>query len=67
MNFLSRNKIQPSLFMKSSQLTPKNLLRDELKARQEERYNDFISCFGIFAIDGKVMMSKYACFSIDHL
>lgn len=67
MDFLSQSKTQSSLFMKSSQLTPKYLYRDEAKSQQDDLYNDSIPRFVFFAIDGKMIISKFDFFSIDHL
>jgi len=56
-----------SIFSKSSQLTPKYLSKKDKLVTQEENFNNFISRFGMMMVDGKMMMSKFASFSIDHL
>lgn len=66
MNQQSKQK-DNSIFSKSSQLTPKYLSKKDKIESQEEHFNNFISRFGMMMVDGKMMMSKFACFSIDHL
>ncbi len=67
MNQFTTNTINQSLLTKSSQFTPKYQLRDQTQKTDEEKYNDFISRYGMSTVDGKVMISKFTCFSIDRI